>query len=153
MKRLSEEALPLAAAGMRRPGYDRATTRIGFAHIGVGAFHRCHQAEFTEDALEAGADDRAEIGINIRPPSIEAQLGPQDGLYTRLLVEGEKAEARVIGSIRRVVDAGREPGKAVAALAEPGIDIITMTITEKGYCHIPASGAVDWDRPEIAGDL
>ena len=138
---------------MRRPGYDRAKTRIGFAHIGVGAFHRCHQAEYTEDALEAGADDRAEIGINIRPPSIEEQLDPQDGFYTRLLVEGEKAEARVIGSIRRVLDADREPEKALAALADPGIDVITMTVTEKGYCHVPASGVLDWDRPEIAGDL
>lgn len=153
MKRLNEESLPLAPAGMRRPAYDRAKTRIGFAHVGVGAFHRCHQAEYTEDAMEAGADDRAEIGINIRPPSIQAQLGPQDGLYTRLLVEGEKAEARVIGSIKRVVDADSEPQKVVAALADPGIDVVTMTVTEKGYCHVPASGVLDWDRPEIADDL
>jgi fructuronate reductase len=153
MRRLNEETLPLAPAGVRRPSYDHSKTRIGFAHIGVGAFHRCHQAEYTEDALEAGADDRAEIGINIRPPSIEEQLAPQEGFYTRLLVEGEKAEARVIGSIRRMMDADREPEKAVAALADPGIDVITMTVTEKGYCHIPASGVLDWDRPEIAEDL
>ena len=123
------------------------------AHIGIGAFHRCHQAEYTEDALEAGADDRAEIGINIRPPSIEAQLAPQDCLYTRLLLEGDKAEARIIGSIRRVLDADREPEKALAALADPGIDVISMTVTEKGYCHVPASGMLDWDRAEIAEDL
>ena len=153
MRRLNEETLPLAPAGVRRPSYDHSKTRIGFAHIGVGAFHRCHQAEYTEDALEAGADDRAEIGINIRPPSIEEQLAPQEGFYTRLLVEGEKAEARVIGSIRRMMDADREPEQAVAALADPGIDVITMTVTEKGYCHIPASGVLDWDRPEIAEDL
>lgn len=153
MNRLNEETLPLAPAGVRRPGYDRAKTRVGFAHIGVGAFHRCHQAEYTEDALEAGADDRAEIGINIRPPSIEAQLASQDGFYTRLLVEGDKTEARVIGSIRRVLDGDREPEKAIAAVADPGIDVVTMTVTEKGYCHIPATGALDWDRPEISGDL
>ena len=153
MRRLNEESLALAPAGVRRPGYDRAGTRIGFAHVGVGAFHRCHQAEYTEDALEAGADDRAELAVNIRPPAIEAHFGCQDGLYTRLLVEGDKAEARVIGSIRRVLDADREPAKAVAALADPGIDVVTMTVTEKGYCHIPASGALDWDRPEIAQDL
>jgi fructuronate reductase len=153
MKRLDADSLSAAPAGVRRPGYDRAKTRIGFAHIGVGAFHRCHQAEYTEDALEAGADDRAEIGINIRPPSIGEQLEPQDGLYTRLLVEGEKAEARVIGSIRRVLDGDREPEMAIAALADPGIDAITMTVTEKGYCHVPATGALDWERPEIAEDL
>ena len=53
----------------------------------------------------------------------------------------------MIGSIRRVLDADREPGKVVAALADPGIDVISMTVTEKGYCHIPASGVLDWDRP------
>lgn len=153
MKRLSGETLPLAPAGVRRPGYDRSRTRIGFAHIGVGAFHRCHQAEYTEDALEAGVDDRAEVAINIRPPSIEAQLAGQDGLYTRLLVEGDKAEARVIGSIKRVLDADREAETAIAALADPGIDVVSMTVTEKGYCHVPASGALDWDRPEISDDL
>jgi fructuronate reductase len=153
MKRLNADSLSLAPEYVRRPGYDRATTRIGFAHIGVGAFHRCHQAEYTEDALEAGADDRAEIGINIRPPSIGEQLTPQDGFYTRMLVEGDKAEARAVGSIGRVLDADREPEKAVAALADPGIDVVTMTVTEKGYCHVPASGVLDWDRPEIVGDL
>ena len=153
MKRLNADSLSLAPGSARRPGYDRNKTRIGFAHIGVGAFHRCHQAEYTEDALEAGADDRAEIGVNIRPPSIAEQLAPQDGLYTRLLVDREKVEARVIGSIRRVLDADQEPAKAVAALADPDIDVITMTVTEKGYCHVPASGVLDWDRAEIADDL
>ena len=153
MKRLNAESLSLAPEKVRRPGYDRTRTRIGFAHIGVGAFHRCHQAEYTEDVLEAGADDRAEIGVNIRPPSIGEQLDAQDGLYTRLLVEGEKVDARVIGSIRRVIDAGDEPGIAVEALADPGIDMISMTVTEKGYCHIPATGMLDLTRQEIAADL
>ena len=59
----------------------------------------------------------------------------------------------MIGSIRRVLDAGDEPGQAVEALADPGIDVISMTVTEKGYCHIPASGVLDWTRQEIAADL
>lgn len=153
MKRLDKETVSLPPGSVRKPGYDRERTRMGFVHIGVGAFHRCHQAEYTEDALEAGADDRAAIGVNLRPPSIEAQLATQDGLYTRLLVDGEKVEARIIGSIRRVVDADKLPKKAVDALADPGVDVITMTVTEKGYCHVPASGALDWERPEIAEDL
>jgi fructuronate reductase len=152
MARLSRETLSSAPGRVRLPSYNRSKTRIGFAHIGIGAFHRCHQAEYTEDALEAGADDRAEIGINLRPPSIEAQLAAQDGLYTRLLVEGDKVDARIVGSIRRVVDAD-DPAHAVDALADPGIDVITMTVTEKGYCHIPASGEIDWSRPEIVDDL
>ncbi|MCX7303592.1 MAG: mannitol dehydrogenase family protein [Hyphomicrobiales bacterium] len=153
MKRLSSETIQSSHKRVRAPAFDRAATRIGLAHIGVGAFHRCHQAEYTEDALEAGADDRAEIGVNLRPPSIEGQLAAQDGLYTRLLVEGDKVEARVVGSIRQVLDAERDRGRALAALADPGIDVITMTVTEKGYCHVPASGEIDWGRTEIVDDL
>jgi fructuronate reductase len=153
MKRLNGETLALAPAGVGRPAYDRAKTRVGFAHVGVGAFHRCHQAEYIDDALAAGADDRTEIGINLRPPSIEDQLSAQDGLYTRLLVEGDRAEARVVGSIRQVFDAERAPDLAVAALSHPGIDVVTMTVTEKGYCHVPSTGELDWDRPEIAEDV
>jgi len=152
MERLSGETVSSASGRARIPSYDRGKTRIGFAHIGVGAFHRCHQAEYTEDALEAGADDRAEIGINLRPPSIEGQLAAQDGLYTRLVVEGDTVDARIVGSIRKVLDAD-DPAHAVDALADPDIDVITMTVTEKGYCHIPASGEIDWGRPEIADDL
>ncbi len=153
MPRLSRQTLPLAADGVRRPRYDRAKTRTGFAHIGVGAFHRCHQAEYTQDALEAGADDRAEIGVNLRLPSIEAQLADQDGLYTRLLVEGDTVDARIIGSIGAVIDGDRDPQKAIAALADGGIDVITMTVTEKGYCHVPATGSLDWTRAEVEDDL
>jgi fructuronate reductase len=153
MTRLSAQDLAHARAGVKRPAYDREKTRIGFAHLGVGAFHRCHQAEYTDDALASGADDRAEIGVNLRPPSIEDQLTAQDGLFTRLLVEGESADARIIGSIRKVLDAERDYKAAVAALADPGIDVVTMTVTEKGYCHIPSTGELDRERPEIADDL
>ena len=110
-------------------------------------------AALSGTAMAGYADDRAEIGINIRPPPIETSLGPQDGLYTRLLVGGDKAEARVIGAIRRVLDAERAPETVVAALADPDIDVVTMTVTEKGYCHVPASGVLDWERPEIVEDL
>lgn len=152
-QRLASESLNLAASSVKRPAYDREKTRIGFAHLGVGAFHRCHQAEYTDDALASGADDRAEIGVNLRPPSIEGQLAGQDGLYTRLLVEGDTVDARIVGSIRKVVDAERDRDAAVAALADPGIDVVTMTVTEKGYCHIPSTGELDRQRPEIADDL
>lgn len=153
MRRLTESNLPLAPASVGRPAYRREATRIGFAHIGVGAFHRCHQAEYIDDALAAGADDRAEIGINLRAPSIEDQLTAQDGLYTRLLVDRDRADAKVIGSMRQVLDAERDPGLALAALAHPWIDVVTMTVTEKGYCHVPADGTLDWTRPEIVEDL
>jgi len=151
--RFSSESLKLASAGVKQPAYDREKTRIGLAHLGVGAFHRCHQAEYTDDALASGAETRAEIGINLRPPSITEQLAAQDGLYTRLLVEGDTVDARIVGSIRKVLDAEQDRQAAVDALADPGIDVVTMTVTEKGYCHIPSTGELDRQRPEISEDL
>ena len=136
-----------------RPAYDRAALRPGMAHVGVGAFHRCHQAEFTDDMLAAAFGRWGVVGINVRPPRLAATLGAQDGLYTRLRRSGDTAEARVVGSIVRVVDSQDEPGPALALLASPEIDVVTMTVTEKSYCHRPADGALDWDRPEIAADL
>lgn len=153
MARLTPQSLAAAPPDLRRPAYDRALTRIGFAHLGVGAFHRCHQAEYTDDVLAAGLDDRAEVGVNLRAPSIEDQLAAQDGLYTRTLLEGDTADLRVIGSIRKVIDAARDRAGAVAALADPRIDVISMTVTEKGYCHVPATGLLDESRDDVQADL
>ncbi|MFO1142395.1 MAG: mannitol dehydrogenase family protein [Amaricoccus sp.] len=139
--------------GVDRPDYDRAALRPGMAHIGVGAFHRCHQAEFTDDMLAAAFGRWGVIGINVRPPRLADTLGAQGGLYTRLRRSGDTAEARVVGSILRVVDGQDDPGPALAVLASPDIDVVTMTVTEKSYCHRPADGALDRDRPEIAADI
>src|SRR3954452_17300530 len=89
---------------VQRPGYDRGALGIGMAHIGVGAFHRCHQAEYTDDLLSRHFDRWGVVGINIRAPRLLQTLGRQGGLYTRLIREGKNVEARVIGSIVRVVD-------------------------------------------------
>ncbi len=145
--------LPHLPATVRRPAYDRSALRAGMAHLGVGAFHRCHQEEFTDDALEQRFDRWGVIGINIRPPRLGATLAPQDGLYTRLLRDGDKVDARVIGSLLAVVDSQDDPGPALATLAAPEIDVVTMTVTEKGYCHQPATGQIDPAHPDIVHDL
>jgi fructuronate reductase len=123
------------------------------AHLGVGAFHRCHQAEFTDDALEAQFGRWGVVGINICPPRLADTLGRQDGIYTRLLREGDTVEARVIGCLTAVVDAQDDSDAAVSVLASPGVDIVTLTVTEKGYCHQPATGQIDHDHPDIVHDI
>jgi len=140
-------------ASVRRPGYERTALLAGMAHIGVGAFHRCHQAEFTDDALEARFDRWGVIGINIRPPRLADTLGRQDGIYTRLLRAGSSVEARVLGCLLAVVDAEAASDAAVSVLARADIDVVTMTATEKGYCHQPATGEIDASHPDIVHDL
>ncbi|SHG28909.1 fructuronate reductase [Kaistia soli DSM 19436] len=136
-----------------RPAYDRAAVTPGIAHIGVGAFHRAHQAEFTDDVLAGGSTRWGITGINIRPPELGETLGRQGGLYTRLIREDQSVAARVIGSIVSVVDSQDSAAPALAVLSASEIDVITMTVTEKGYCHTPATGALDASRPEIVHDL
>ena len=91
MRRLSESALSELAPSVRRPGYDWRRLPVGMAHIGVGAFHRCHQAEFTDEMLEARFGPWGVVGINLRAPRLADLLAGQDHLYTRTCA---KASAR-----------------------------------------------------------
>lgn len=138
---------------VQRPGYYRAALAAGMAHIGVGAFHRCHQAEYTDDLLSRRFERWGVVGINIRNPHLGDTLGRQAGLYTRLIRDDSRIEARVIGSILSVVDSQASPAPALDVLASSDVDVITLTVTEKGYCHRPASGALDWEHPDIINDL
>src|SRR5690606_21375666 len=110
--------------GVARPLYDRAALAPGMAHVGVGAFHRCHQAEYTDDLLHDRFDRWGVVGINIRPPALGGTLGRQAGLYTRLLREGERTDARVIGSIVSTVDSEGDAEPALKVLASPEIDVV-----------------------------
>ena len=152
-RKLGPALLDSLPAAVRGPAYDRAALKPGIAHIGVGAFHRCHQAEYTDDLLESHFGRWGLVGINIRPPQLAETLGRQDGLYTRLIRQDDEVEARVIGSIVHVVDSQDDAGPALEVLASPDIETVTMTVTEKGYCHVPSSGVLDLGHPDIVHDI
>ncbi len=153
MPRLGAATLASVAPAVRRPGYEREHLRVGIAHLGVGAFHRCHQAEFTDDALAVAAGPWGVIGINLREPFLGPVLGAQDGLYTRTLRDEDAADVRVIGCLRETVDAQDDAEAAIGALAAPRIAIVSLTVTEKGYCHRPATGEIDPANADIVHDL
>jgi fructuronate reductase len=155
MKRLSAKTLERLPASVRRPTYARERLTVGHVHIGVGAFHRCHQLEYVDDMLEARFGPWGVVGINMRPPRAALQLAPQDFLYTRTLREGARTETRVIGCLRAVIETESEASAdaAVAALASNMVQLVTLTITEKGYGLTPASGALDADNSDVAADL
>ncbi len=155
MDRLAPSHLAKLSGTIRGPRYDRSALRVGWAHVGVGAFHRCHQAEFCDDMLEAKFGDWGIVGVNVAPPRLDALLTPQDGLYSRTLSQGDRRETRIVGAIKRVIDAADTASAetAVSALASPDIKVVTMTVTEKGYCVIPATGALDVENPALRADL
>jgi fructuronate reductase len=151
--RLSEKALASLPAEVARPTYDRARVANGIVHLGIGAFQRAHQAMYTEAALAAGDTRWGILGASLRSAAVRDQLKSQDSLYT-LAVRGADAEKlQVIGAIKDVLVAPESPKALLAALTDPGVAIVTLTVTEKGYCYDPATAALDEKHPDIVHDL
>lgn len=131
--RLSRATEALLSSRVRRPDYARDAQASGLVHLGMGAFHRAHQAAYTDDAMNAGDRDWAITGVSLRSADVSALLAPQDGLYT-LSERGPAAAApRLIGAVRRVLVASQDPRAVVSALASPDVHVVTLTVTEKGY--------------------
>lgn len=153
MNRLREATLAALPAEVERPRYDRAAATAGVVHLGIGAFHRAHQATYFEQALNAGDSRWAITAASLRSPGVRDQLQPQDGLYTLVECDGRDERLQVIGAVRDVLVAPEDPAALVAALARPETHIVTLTVTEKGYHLDPATGALRTDAPDIAADL
>ena len=153
--RLSLATTPQLAADVARPD-DGADTRAGtvrrIVHLGIGAFHRAHQAVYTQDAQTPGDAWRI-TGVSLRSPQVRDTLAPQDGLYTVTERSNGAASTRLITVIDTVLVAAEDPDAVIAALADPATHVVTLTVTEKGYYRHPASGALLTDDPAIAGDL
>lgn len=152
MTRLSASTLANAPAGVRLPDYDRSQITPGIVHLGIGAFHRAHMAVYVDDLLKDNPD-WAIVGASLRRPDTKEALEPQDGLYTVAIRDAEGTHPRIIGSILKVLDANSEREELLALMAGPAIRIVSLTVTEKGYCHDPATGELDQRHPDIVHDL
>ncbi len=152
MPSLSLTTLGLISPTVRRPDYDIAQVDVGIVHLGLGAFHRAHQAMYTDDLLRA--DPRWGIcGVSLKTPRATEPLAAQDCLYTALEKSAEGRNARVVGAVREALFLGTERAKVIARLADPEVHIVTLTVTEKGYCHDPATGRLNLGHPDISHDL
>jgi mannitol 2-dehydrogenase len=144
--------LPTAVA---RPRYRREALRPGILHIGIGNFHRAHQAVYLDDLFNTGRDlDWALLGAGVRPgdAAMRKALEPQDWLTTVVELEPGANVARVTGSMVSFVPVGADGSQIVNALDDTAIRIVSLTITEGGYCIDPATGTFDPDHPEIRYD-
>jgi fructuronate reductase len=153
--RLGAGQLARLPQNVRRPSFDPARLKCGIVHLGIGAFHRAHQAVFTEDAIEkqGGAKDNSWgiIGASLQRADVPDALAAQDGLYT---VEslGAQANYRVMGVIREALFAPRDRERLLQALIAPSTHAVTLTLSEKGYC-LAADGTLDFSHTDIAADL
>lgn len=153
MTRLNDAALKALPADVVLPAYSRAKVKTGVVHLGIGAFHRSHQAVVFDDALASGDLRWGVLGASLRSPGVRDQLNPQDGLYTLVVRDGSGDALRVIGAGQGVLVGPEDPAALVAAMADADVHIVTLTVTEKGYRLAPATGALKLDDPEVAADI
>lgn len=135
------------------PGYVPSEHGTGIVHIGLGAFHKAHQAVYTDDALGAGGGDWRITGVSLRSPEPAAELTPQNGFYTVIERDAAGSRARVIGSVARALCLKTDAAAVMDALCDPATRIVSLTVTEKGYGIDRATGGVDPGHPAIAADL
>ena len=142
-------SLTEASAGLP---YDRSAITAGIVHLGVGAFCRAHIAAYVHDVLRT-EPSWGIIGASLRRSAMRDALAPQDFLYTLAVQSASGTASRVIGSILDVLDATTQRQNLIAAMIDPGIRIVSLSVTEKGYCHDPATGRLDPNHPDVLHDL
>ena len=155
--KLNSKNLSLLPKEVVTPAYDRAKIKAGIVHIGIGGFHRSHEAFYADKFLECqGLTDWGICGVALLDIDrrVFDTLVSQDGLYTLIITESDGTlNARVIGSIIEYLFAPADPEAVLEKMADPDIKIITLTITEGGYNFDTATGEFQVMEPAIQHDL
>ncbi|MDR7280359.1 mannitol dehydrogenase family protein [Catenuloplanes atrovinosus] len=141
-------SLPIESRPLVRPD----EIRSGIVHLGLGAFHRAHQAVYTEEAISAGGGDWGIVGVAPRSTGVFDRLRAQDNLFSVTTLGAHTSRTRVIGALSEVRHAASDPAAIVALLADPRIRVVTLTVTEKAYQLDPVTGELLADE-EVAADL
>jgi mannitol 2-dehydrogenase len=154
---LNAKNIALLPKEVKIPGYDRSKIKTGIAHIGVGGFHRSHEAFYTDEVLHLQNTNNWGIcGISLLESdrTLFDTLVQQDGLYTLMIREPDgNLSARVIGSITEFLFAPENPDTVIEKLADSAVRIISLTITEGGYNFNAATGEFQINEPLIQWDL
>ncbi len=154
---VTAETLGQLGAGVSVPRYDRRQVSTGIVHIGVGNFHRSHQAVYLDTLMNDGAAlDWGICGIGLQPSNarIRDVLAAQDGLSTLVLRHGDGSwDARVIGSITGFLFAPDDPEAAIEKIAAPATRIVSLTITEGGYNLDDVTGEFKASDEQVLADL
>jgi mannitol 2-dehydrogenase len=157
VKALSAQTLACWRDQLPVPGYDRDLVTPGVVHVGVGGFHRAHQAMYHDRLLsEGGARDWGICGVGVLPGDLRMKqvLDAQDGLYTLVIKHSDGTyEPRVIGSIVEYLFAPDDPEAVIERMAAESTRIVSLTITEGGYNLSDVTGEFDATNPDVLADL
>lgn len=152
---LCQANLPRMPSGVAVPRYNRAKLTRGIVHIGLGNFHRAHQAWYLHRLMQQGlAHDWAIVGAGVRPSDsvMRDKLQAQDWLTTLIELDPAGKSAEICGSMIDFVPVAPDNGPLIDAMADPAIRIVAMTVTEGGYFLDPATGGFDAGHPDIVHD-
>lgn len=155
--KLSRANLAALADRATTPRFDPAAVRPGIVHLGLGNFHRAHMARYTHDLMQAEPDDLqwGIVGAGLLPADarMHEALAPQASLYTLVERDAEGEARTIIGSLATTIFAGQSTADLLRATENPAIRIISLTVTEHGYCLDRATKRLDPNHPLIQRDL
>jgi len=138
---------------VKRPDFDPRSHKTGIVHLGLGAFHKAHQAFYTDLALGHSGGDWRIHGVSLRNTAIPKLINDQNGLFTLLTRSGGGTSARIVGSIAAASSVKTDPEPVLNLLASADTQIVSITVTEKGYGIDRENGGVDLTNPVITHDL
>lgn len=127
--------------------------KVGIVHLGIGAFYRAFALPWLEEIMAASGGDWGVVGVSLRSAAIRDTLAPNDFRYTCIEMGQDGRSTREIRALRDVLVAPKDPQAVLKQMARPDVHIISLTVTEKGYCHDPASGKLNLAHPDIIHDL
>ena len=158
MSRLGPASLAALPPEVARPGFDRTALQPGIVHLGLGAFMRAHLVPATEAAIKRGDLRWGIVGVSLRSADTRDALAPQQQLYTLAVRDADatgqaRQRLQIMAAVIEVLVAPEQPGVVLSRIAASATRIVSLTVTEKGYCHDPASGRLRLDHPDIVHDL
>lgn len=149
--RLSQANLSEANAAVK-PNQNNKEANVGIVHLGFGAFHRAHQALITDAVIKEQGGDWKIVGVTWSAVGLQQEMLAQDCLYTVGVGYDSQLDLNIIGSIETVLNSNQIE-QVMGYMCDPQVKVVSLTVTEKGYCHNPASGDLDLNHPLIQHDL
>ena len=131
----------------------QAPAPVGIVHLGLGAFFRAHGAIYVAEAMATSGGDWGILGVSLQSREMRDRLAPQGSTYLAVELAPDGEAVTHVQSVQGVLVARDDPRVVLAAMAEPGVRIVSLTVTEKGYCHEPATGRLNPGHPDILHDL
>lgn len=127
--------------------------RTGIVHLGLGVFFRAHAAVYIKEAMARFGGDWGVVGVSLCSSRVRDQLAPQDFLYSAVALSDQKSEAQVVDVVTDVLVAPENPQAVLDVMVPAVTKIVSLTVTEKGYCRVGANGGLDLEHPDIHHDL